>query len=159
MEDSSYSNLSHKQDNGSEIKYNDQTLQNTENSTWEHKQIVFVDPLDRNTKYWWAAMIVPKSEIDSSMNCDAVTENECVVRYFEDNKFSIVPYSDLAVFDINKEPYLRFKESAGSELDLDSGIQLALEYLNSGKLPTDFKWAAWEQQTTSTFKKPNSPKS
>ncbi|OMJ28929.1 hypothetical protein AYI69_g1574 [Smittium culicis] len=159
MEDISSPNLSPEQDNNTEIKHSIPTLQKPENSTWEHKQIVFVDPLDRNTKYWWAAMIVPKSEIDSSMNCEAVTENECVVRYFEDNKFSIVPYSDLAVFDLDKEPYIKFKESAGSELDLDSGIQLALEYLKSGKLPADFKWAAWEQQSTSTFKKPNSPKS
>ncbi|OLY78969.1 hypothetical protein AYI68_g6972 [Smittium mucronatum] len=117
-----------------------------DNSIWEHKQVVFVDPLEKDAAYWWAAMIVPKNEIDISMNCGDVGADECVVR-------SVVPYSDLAIFDMSSEPFKTFKENGGDEFASDKGIQAAIEYLFKGSLPTDFMWASWETQKPLESKK------
>ncbi|OMH79975.1 hypothetical protein AX774_g6591 [Zancudomyces culisetae] len=116
------------------------------NSFWDVRRAVFVDPLDKEAKYWWAAMIVPKNEIDSSMNCGDVGEGECVVRYFEDNKFSAVSYSELKVFNPKNEPFITFENKYGQEFLNDAGIQSALNYINTDTLPQNFMWSEWAKK-------------
>jgi hypothetical protein len=49
-------------------------------------ELVFVDPLDVSVRYWWPAMVVPPEQIDRFMRLPNPGPDECLVRYFEDNK-------------------------------------------------------------------------
>ncbi|KAJ3134476.1 hypothetical protein HDU90_005090 [Geranomyces variabilis] len=53
------------------------------------RQIVWVDPDDPDSLFWWPAMVVPKDEFQifkKSVNGEVEDpkEGECVVVYFED---------------------------------------------------------------------------
>ncbi|KAG0199992.1 hypothetical protein BGX28_006816 [Mortierella sp. GBA30] len=107
------------------------------------RDVVFVDPLDDKESYWWPAMIVPVSEIDSSMDCIVLNPGECLVKYFEDNKYSVVPFTDLQPFVPTTIPFLEFELAAGQKFLKNGGVVNALAYLDSGKVKRKFSWNRW----------------
>ncbi|KAG0328798.1 hypothetical protein BGZ99_004462 [Dissophora globulifera] len=107
------------------------------------RDVVFVDPLDDKESYWWPAMIVPVPEIDSSMDCTVLNPGECLVKYFEDNKYSVVPFTDLQPFVPTTIPFLEFELSAGQKFLKNGGVVNALAYLESGKVKRKFSWHRW----------------
>ncbi|KAF9080731.1 hypothetical protein BGX23_001755 [Mortierella sp. AD031] len=107
------------------------------------RDVVFVDPLDDKESYWWPAMIVPVPEIDSSMECTVLNPGECLVKYFEDNKYSVVPFSDLQHFKPTTIPFLEFELAAGAKFLKNGGVVNAMAYLESGKVKRRFSWNRW----------------
>ncbi|KAF9900971.1 hypothetical protein EC991_006694 [Linnemannia zychae] len=107
------------------------------------RDVVFVDPLDDKESYWWPAMIVPVPEIDSSMECTVLNPGECLVKYFEDNKYSVVPFSDLQHFKPTTIPFIQFEIDAGQKFLKNGGVVNALSYLESGKVKRRFSWNRW----------------
>ncbi|KAG0053095.1 hypothetical protein BGZ83_001687 [Gryganskiella cystojenkinii] len=107
------------------------------------RDVVFVDPLDDKESYWWPAMIVPVPEIDSTMDCRVLNPGECLVKYFEDNKYSVVPFSDLQPFVPTTIPFLEFELAAGQKFLKNSGVLNALAYLDAGKVKRKFSWNRW----------------
>ncbi|KAF9354678.1 hypothetical protein BGX26_007487 [Mortierella sp. AD094] len=107
------------------------------------RDVVFVDPLDDKESYWWPAMIVPVPEIDSSMDCTVLNPGECLVKYFEDNKYSVVPFTDLQPFVPTTVPFLEFEEAAGQKFLKNGGVVNAMAYLESGKVKRKFSWHRW----------------
>ncbi|KAG0062361.1 hypothetical protein BGZ90_003121, partial [Linnemannia elongata] len=88
-------------------------------------------------------MIVPVPEIDSSMECTVLNPGECLVKYFEDNKYSVVPFSDLQHFKPTTIPFLEFELAAGQKFLKNGGVVNALSYLESGKVKRRFSWNRW----------------
>ncbi|KAF9208461.1 hypothetical protein BGZ49_008749 [Haplosporangium sp. Z 27] len=107
------------------------------------RDVVFVDPLDEKESYWWPAMIVPVPEIDSSMDCTVLNPGECLVKYFEDNKYSVVPFTDLQPFVPTTIPFLEFELEAGQKFLKNGGVVNAMAYLDSGKVKRKFSWHRW----------------
>ncbi|KAG0023651.1 hypothetical protein BGZ80_008689 [Entomortierella chlamydospora] len=107
------------------------------------RDVVFVDPLDDKESYWWPAMIVPVPEIDSSMDCTVLNPGECLVKYFEDNKYSVVPFTDLQPFVPTTIPFLEFELAAGQKFLKNGGVVNAMAYLESGKVKRKFSWHRW----------------
>ncbi|KAJ3091248.1 hypothetical protein HK102_001211 [Quaeritorhiza haematococci] len=105
-------------------------------------EVVFVDPLDPLATCWWTAMVVPKAEISRELDVSSMQDNERVVRYFEDNTFSIVNVQELALFDPSTEPFLTFKKKCPGFIT-QPPVARALTYLKTGELPIRFKWALW----------------
>lgn len=106
--------------------------------------MVFVDPLDPTSQYWWPALIVPTDEIDSSMGVTQLGEDEYLVKYFEDSKYSIVKGKELRQFDPNLRPFTDFALRLGPEFLEDPTIKSAMAYFTSGQLfDRDFKWKLW----------------
>ncbi|KAI9596119.1 hypothetical protein BDF19DRAFT_439708 [Syncephalis fuscata] len=114
-------------------------------------ELVFVDPLDTTVRYWWPAMVVPPSQIDRFMRLPYPGHDECLVRYFEDNKFSMVKMKDLVPFTLETEPYLHFSRNFPEFLE-DKGVRKALRYLHTGILPRRFPWKAWRDMPNGDFK-------
>ncbi|KAK3824598.1 MAG: hypothetical protein J3Q66DRAFT_395679 [Benniella sp.] len=106
------------------------------------RDVVFVDPLDEKESYWWPAMIVPVPEIDSSMDCTVLNPGECLVKYFEDNKYSVVPLTDIQPFIPTTIPFISFEENC-PEFRKSGGVVNALAYLESGKVKRKFSWNRW----------------
>ncbi|GJJ78130.1 hypothetical protein EMPS_10489 [Entomortierella parvispora] len=104
------------------------------------RDVVFVDPLDDKESYWWPAMIVPVAEIDSTMDCRILNPGECLVKYFEDNKYSVVPFADLQLFVPTTIPFLEFELAAGQKFLKNSGVLNAMSYLETGKVKRKFSW-------------------
>ncbi|KAF9548537.1 hypothetical protein EC957_006091 [Mortierella hygrophila] len=88
-------------------------------------------------------IIVPVPEIDSSMECTVLNPGECLVKYFEDNKYSVVPFSDLQHFKPTTIPFLEFELAAGQKFLKNGGVVNALSYLDSGKVKRRFSWNRW----------------
>ncbi|KAG0240277.1 hypothetical protein B0O80DRAFT_108168 [Mortierella sp. GBAus27b] len=107
------------------------------------RDVVFVDPLDEKESYWWPAMIVPVPEIDSTMECTVLNPGECLVKYFEDNKYSVVNFTDLQPFVPTTVPFLGFEEAAGQKFLKNDGVVNALAYLKSNKVKRKFSWNRW----------------
>ncbi|KAI1320678.1 hypothetical protein EDD11_010212 [Mortierella claussenii] len=107
------------------------------------RDVVFVDPLDDKESYWWPAMIVPVPEIDSSMDCTVLNPGECLVKYFEDNKYSVVPFTDLQPFVPTTIPFLEFELAAGQKFLKNGGVVNAMTYLDTGKVKRKFSWHRW----------------
>ncbi|RKP08691.1 hypothetical protein THASP1DRAFT_29525 [Thamnocephalis sphaerospora] len=105
-------------------------------------ELVFVDPLDISVRYWWPAMVVPPTQIDRFMRLPYPGTDECLVRYFEDNKFSMVKMKDIVPFTLDSEPYLHFSRNYPEFLE-DTGVRKALRYLRTGILPRRFAWKGW----------------
>ncbi|PVU93820.1 hypothetical protein BB560_005560 [Smittium megazygosporum] len=116
------------------------------------RQVVLVDPLDSTEKYWWPAMTVPKDEVEQDMISESLSENECIVRYFEDNKYSVVAFSDLVILDPKSEFFISFKNKLQSEFLEDKGVDAALKYLNFAVLPEGFIWRKWLEKTNPNSK-------
>ncbi|KAG9071889.1 hypothetical protein KI688_006108 [Linnemannia hyalina] len=89
------------------------------------------------------SLIVPVPEIDSSMECTVLNPGECLVKYFEDNKYSVVPFSDLQHFKPTTIPFLEFELAAGQKFLKNGGVVNALSYLDSGKVKRRFSWNRW----------------
>ncbi|KAF9922778.1 hypothetical protein FBU30_007103 [Linnemannia zychae] len=87
--------------------------------------------------------IVPVPEIDSSMECTVLNPGECLVKYFEDNKYSVVPFTDLQHFKPTTIPYIEFELAAGQKFLKNSGVVNALSYIESGKVKRRFSWNRW----------------
>ncbi|KAG0227884.1 hypothetical protein BGW42_002538 [Actinomortierella wolfii] len=102
--------------------------------TFRGRDVVFVDPLDDKESYWWPAMIVPIPEIDPSMDCTVLNPGECLVKYFEDNKYSVVKFTELQPFIPTTIPFLEFESNAGQKFLKSGGVINALAYLESGKV-------------------------
>ncbi|KAF9977016.1 hypothetical protein BGZ73_007224 [Actinomortierella ambigua] len=111
--------------------------------TFRGRDVVFVDPLDDKESYWWPAMIVPIPEIDPSMDCTVLNPGECLVKYFEDNKYSVVKFTELQPFIPTTIPFLEFESSAGQKFLKSGGVINALAYLESGKVKRKFSWQYW----------------
>ncbi|KAF9112606.1 hypothetical protein BGX27_003100 [Mortierella sp. AM989] len=107
------------------------------------RDVVFVDPLDDKESYWWPAMIVPVPEIDSSMDCTVLNPGECLVKYFEDNKYSVVPFTDLQPFVPTTIPFLEFELAAGQKFLKNGGVVNAMAYLETRKVKRKFSWHRW----------------
>ncbi|KAF9437561.1 hypothetical protein BGZ76_000216 [Entomortierella beljakovae] len=107
------------------------------------RDVVFVDPLDEKEIYWWPAMIVPVPEIDSSMGYSILEQGECLVKYFEDNKYSVVKFSELQHFIPTTIPYVQFEETAGQKFLKNGGVVNARAYLDTGKVKRKFSWHRW----------------
>ncbi|KAK9729357.1 hypothetical protein K7432_000326 [Basidiobolus ranarum] len=108
---------------------------------FEGREVVFVDPLDESAEYWWPAMIVPPTEIDRSMLSRKLEQDECLVRYFEDNKFSVCKDKELTLFQPGKDPFNEF--SHHESFVNDPGVLIALKYLQTGELGKKFMWKLW----------------
>ncbi|KAF9202291.1 hypothetical protein BGZ59_002244 [Podila verticillata] len=104
------------------------------------RDVVFVDPLDETMGYWWPAMIVPVPEIDSSMEIPSLNPGECLVKYFEDNTYSVVPMTDLQPFVPTTIPFLEYELAAGQKFLKNGGVVNALAYLETGKVKRKFSW-------------------
>ncbi|KAG0010862.1 hypothetical protein BGZ82_003244, partial [Podila clonocystis] len=104
------------------------------------RDVVFVDPLDETMGYWWPAMIVPVPEIDSSMEIPSLDPGECLVKYFEDNTYSVVPMTDLQPFVPTTIPFLEYELAAGQKFLKNGGVVNALAYLETGKVKRKFSW-------------------
>ncbi|KAF9170054.1 hypothetical protein BGX21_007172 [Mortierella sp. AD011] len=87
--------------------------------------------------------IVPVPEIDSSMDCTVLNPGECLVKYFEDNKYSVVPFTDLQPFVPTTIPFLEFELAAGQKFLKNGGVVNAMAYLESGKVKRKFSWHRW----------------
>ncbi|KAG0250919.1 hypothetical protein DFQ27_009133 [Actinomortierella ambigua] len=111
--------------------------------TFRGRDVVFVDPLDDKESYWWPAMIVPIPEIDPSMDCTVLNPGECLVKYFEDNKYSVVKFTELQLFIPTTIPFLEFESNAGQKFLKSGGVINALAYLESGKVKRKFSWQYW----------------
>ncbi|CAJ0864536.1 3738_t:CDS:10 [Entrophospora sp. SA101] len=126
------------------------TLNGKESSGQDFKgrDIVFVDPLDKNASFWWPAMIVPNDELDESMdfNCDLdqlLLEGNFLVKYFEDMTYSVVECKGLKHFKLDNEPYLTFVKKAGFLEHI--GVFRALKCIqNNGEPFKGFKWDYWK---------------
>ncbi|RKP26094.1 hypothetical protein SYNPS1DRAFT_28198 [Syncephalis pseudoplumigaleata] len=104
-------------------------------------ELVFVDPLD----------VVPPEQIDKYMRLPYPGHDECLVRYFEDNKFSMVKMKDLVPFTLDAEPYLHFSRNFPEFLE-DSGVRRALRYMRTGILPRRFPWKGWRDMASGEHK-------
>ncbi|ORY06982.1 hypothetical protein K493DRAFT_310379, partial [Basidiobolus meristosporus CBS 931.73] len=105
------------------------------------REVVLVDPLDESADYWWPAMIVPPTEIDRSMLSRKLERDECLVRYFEDNKFSVCKDCELTPFRPDTHPLNEF--SRCSAFLTDPGVLIAMNYLQTGELGKKFMWKLW----------------
>ncbi|KAJ2021367.1 hypothetical protein GGI13_004926 [Coemansia sp. RSA 455] len=114
----------------------------TPQQPWRGRDVVFVDPLDSSVPYWWPAMIVPTDEIDATMGCTSLGPEECLVKYFEDFKYSTVNGSELRIFDTSQPPFTDFAKKSTSFLR-DKAIKGALSYLKTGHVHTRFQWRLW----------------
>ncbi|KAJ2520803.1 hypothetical protein H4217_001801 [Coemansia sp. RSA 1939] len=109
---------------------------------WRGRDVVFVDPLDASAPFWWPAMVVPTDEIDATMGCSQLGENEYLVKYFEDNKYSTVRGSELRLFNTDQQPFTSFAASVPGFLR-DRAIKSALAYLRTGHAQAKFQWLLW----------------
>ncbi|KAL1917183.1 uncharacterized protein VTP21DRAFT_4839 [Calcarisporiella thermophila] len=116
---------------------------------FKERDVVFVDPLDEHEKYWWPAIIVPEDEIDQSMGVLELKSGECLVKYFEDDKYSVVQFKDLRPFLPDSEPYRSFA-TRSSAFAKSRGVRKAIEYLKTGKPSKSFAWPLWGTSTAST---------
>ncbi|KAF9581576.1 hypothetical protein BGW38_001358, partial [Lunasporangiospora selenospora] len=87
--------------------------------------------------------IVPVPEIDSTMDCRILNPGECLVKYFEDNKYSVVPFTDLQPFVPKTIPFLEFELNAGQKFLKSGGVVNALAYLDTKKVKRKFSWHRW----------------
>eukprot|EP00842_Homolaphlyctis_polyrhiza_P000386 jgi/Hompol1/1348/HPOL_001088-RA len=100
---------------------------------------VFAYTGDPSAKFWWPAVVIPRSEIDSSMpkreDDDAilVIYLECDRRYY-----TWCPPSELRVFDPEQEPYLTFSKQPS--FLADSGHKKVLEFWKTGEIPVRSRW-------------------
>ncbi|KAJ3064311.1 hypothetical protein HDU98_012265 [Podochytrium sp. JEL0797] len=111
---------------------------------FDRPHLVFVFPEDDDEDIWWPALIVPHCETDKGMPKLDTFDNPaefCVVEYLEVLSYNIVRKEDLRMFDCNLEPYLTFNqlERFGNHV----AVRRAMEYLETGKLPTKFRWNRW----------------
>ncbi|KAK9688237.1 hypothetical protein K7432_014469 [Basidiobolus ranarum] len=117
-------------------------LENLKPATcFKGREVVLVDPLDESADYWWPAMIVPPTEIDRSMISRKLERDECLVRYFEDNKFSVCKDSELTHFRPDSNSFNEFSHSTA--FLTDPGVLIALNYLQTGELGKKFMWKLW----------------
>ncbi|KAJ1972272.1 hypothetical protein H4R34_005462 [Dimargaris verticillata] len=79
------------------------------------------------------------------MGCGDLGDHEYLVKYFEDNKYSVVQQKDLFIFDPHQEPFLKFSRVAGAEFGRDRGVRNALTYLRTGQVNRRFAWPLWNQ--------------
>ncbi|KAG0299692.1 hypothetical protein BGZ97_003583 [Linnemannia gamsii] len=107
--------------------------------------LLLLDPLagSRRPHFLIKLMIVPVPEIDSSMECTVLNPGECLVKYFEDNKYSVVPFSDLQHFKPTTIPFLEFELAAGQKFLKNGGVINAMSYIESGKVKRRFSWNRW----------------
>ncbi|KAG9291066.1 hypothetical protein G9A89_012938 [Geosiphon pyriformis] len=107
------------------------------------REVVFVDPRDKNEKFWWPAMIVPHGEVDESMGFDELGPNEVIVKYFEDCTYSAVPLKEIKRFDVHHDPFLKYKTKYGKEFLHHIGVRNACNCLANGEPDPEFKWDYW----------------
>ncbi|PJF16640.1 hypothetical protein PSACC_03553 [Paramicrosporidium saccamoebae] len=107
-------------------------------------RLVFVDPEDDTLPYWWPALIVLPSEYDmfhetmDSTVC-GVLPAECLVCYFEDASFSVVPRNAVVPFSPEREPYLSYARNIRRFVG-DLGVARAGRFWTAGEIPEGFKW-------------------
>ncbi|KAF9185461.1 hypothetical protein BGZ50_003054 [Haplosporangium sp. Z 11] len=77
------------------------------------------------------------------MDCKVLNPGECLVKYFEDNKYSVVQFTDLQQFVPTTIPFLEFELAAGQKFLKNGGVVNALSYLESGKVKRKFSWHRW----------------
>lgn len=87
-------------------------------------------------------MVVPFCELDSTMVSAPLQHGECVVKYFEDNKYSVVMYKDLKLLKPNTEPFIGF-EKKNRNFCQRAGVRSALNFIKSQKPTKRFKWRLW----------------
>ncbi|CAJ0758755.1 109_t:CDS:10 [Entrophospora sp. SA101] len=132
------------------LRHSKETLNSNESLVQDFKgrDVVFVDPLDKNAGFWWPAMIVPNDELDESMDFDCdidhlLLEGNFLVKYFEDMTYSVVEHKGLKHFMLGDEPYLTFVKKKGF---LDHiGVKRALKCIkNNGEPSKSFQWDYWK---------------
>ncbi|KAJ3032896.1 Enhancer of polycomb-like protein 1 [Rhizophlyctis rosea] len=111
-----------------------------------------------NEEIWWAAVVVPKAEVDSSMPRKPVgaVEEWRVVKYFEKGSYSVVPHSHLRLLtpltnptDTPTSPTSFFK--AHFPAFKRPYLSVALSYAMDPKVIEGvprFKWRFWGDATT-----------
>ncbi|KAJ2809464.1 hypothetical protein H4R20_000084 [Coemansia guatemalensis] len=112
------------------------------NHQWRGRDVVFVDPLDASAPYWWPAMIVPTDEIDATMGCTQLGQDEYLVKYFEDCN-STVRGSELRVFGTSQRPFTDFADASPAFVK-DKAIKSALSFLKTGHVQPKFQWRRWQ---------------
>ncbi|KAJ3169862.1 hypothetical protein HDU88_000502 [Geranomyces variabilis] len=110
------------------------------------RQIVWVDPDDPDSLFWWPAMVVPKDEFQifkKSVNGEVEDpkEGECVVVYFEDASYNTVKESDYKTFCPFQPPYTsEVHGKNGRAFCRDPAVMRATVYWETGKVPPAFTW-------------------
>ncbi|EGF77604.1 expressed protein [Batrachochytrium dendrobatidis JAM81] len=146
-------------------------LNTTIDSYNQRHALVFVDPDDSDTPYWWPAMVVPHSEYSlfkQTMGPDVELpgEGQLLVCYFEDGSFSVVSETDTLPFGPASPPYTSYLAgSSAAEFRKDKAVLLATDYWHSGTVPSFFTWlgsaplSLAKHQVSPTLKqqKPQSP--
>ncbi|KAG0346178.1 hypothetical protein BG004_002263 [Podila humilis] len=97
-------------------------------------------PSEAETSSLLIPLIVPVPEIDSSMEIPTLNPGECLVKYFEDNTYSVVPMTDLQPFVPTTIPFLEYELAAGQKFLKNGGVVNALAYLETGKVKRKFSW-------------------
>ncbi|KAG0220238.1 hypothetical protein BGX33_005598 [Mortierella sp. NVP41] len=108
--------------------------------------VVFVDPQDENpSQTWWIAVTVPRDQMDATMPGLGAAEgcapdpDLIVVRFLEDNKYSVCNISGLKLFHPEQEPYKGYISSKGREFIKNRAVKRALAFLN-GDVPAGLPW-------------------
>ncbi|KAJ3158645.1 hypothetical protein HDU86_002609 [Geranomyces michiganensis] len=110
------------------------------------RQIVWVDPDDPDSLFWWPAMVVPKDEFQifkKSVNGEVEDpkDGECVVVYFEDASYNTVKESDYKTFCPFQPPYTsEVHGKNGRAFCRDPAVMRATVYWETGKVPPAFTW-------------------
>ncbi|KAG0230335.1 Histone-lysine N-methyltransferase set9 [Actinomortierella wolfii] len=121
---------------------------------------VFVDPQDGGSSpFWWPAITIPlhqmnsrmpslsryKAKVSDGQDEEITDENECIddnvlVRYLEDNTYSVCTIEELKLFHPQLEPYTtyvaQFQESFLNHLAVVRGTR----FVNEGWVPEKFRW-------------------
>lgn len=119
----------------------------TEDHPYHHcPYVVFVDPQDeQSSRFWWIAVTVPRDQVDSTMpdigrrKDGSIDPDLIIVRFLEDNKYSICNISGLKLFHPDQEPYKGYVSSFGREFMRTISVRRALGFIH-GDVPSGFLW-------------------
>ncbi|KAI9332292.1 hypothetical protein DFJ73DRAFT_62701 [Zopfochytrium polystomum] len=126
-------------------------------------RVVFVDPDDENTPWWWPALVVSPKEfqqfrqtvwcrgnvldlidilfLQMEIEIEEPKEGEYLVCYFEDGSFSVVPEAAAMPFCPTKPPYTTYLNGRnGAAFRADNAVRLATDFWTNGVAPPSFAW-------------------
>ncbi|KAH6560441.1 hypothetical protein BASA61_008811 [Batrachochytrium salamandrivorans] len=114
----------------------------------QRHMLVFVDPDDAHTPYWWPAMVVPHSEYSlfkrtMGPNVELPGVGQLLVCYFEDASFSVVSEADTLPFGPSLPPYTSYLAGpSAARFRKDKAVLLATDHWQTGRVPPFFTWLA-----------------
>eukprot|EP00047_Mylnosiga_fluctuans_P012150 m.24631 g.24631 ORF g.24631 m.24631 type:complete len:821 (+) comp4039_c0_seq1:114-2576(+) len=107
----------------------------------------------------WPAMVVPQAEVTKAMLSGEACNKarQLVVRFFEDNLYSIIEATDARVLKRGTKPFV--DQLRNASFQQSTAVQRALRYLDRGVLPSGFKWDTWREDgiVTTPVKTPAPP--